>query len=125
MTRCPHKRTLVRTGCCTECGEKTRLGRFFIGEVDSLDPFNAIEVRRILDHGVAGYAELVASVEQVRILARAAWVRSLPLIEDGMSWGDYARTCGMLPPKPGKRAEWTDAVCQAACERLALEYPVP
>jgi hypothetical protein len=72
-------------------------------------------------HGAAAYADIAATMEQVRMLAHAAWVRSLPVWQPDETCGDYAARAGILPPKPGKREQWEDSVWLAAAERMAME----
>jgi hypothetical protein len=72
-------------------------------------------------HGAAAYVDLAATMEQVRMLAHAAWVRSLPVWQPDETCGDYAARAGILPPKPGRREQWEDSVWLAAAERMAIE----
>jgi hypothetical protein len=102
-------------------GRHTTIALSYAKHVTDRVAFAPGEVERCKAHGSAAYEAMAADAEQVRILARAAWIRTLPPYLHGESIGDYAAKAGILPPKPGKRDEWEDSVVQAVCERLMLE----
>lgn len=106
---CPHSFMYVDSRTCTNCSA-------------TLMAFHSWEVEAAKAHGSAAYESMAADVAQVKALARAMWIRTLPLHEHGQTLGDWARVANILPPKPGKREQWADAVLAAACDRLALEY---
>jgi hypothetical protein len=93
-----------------------------VSALDASAAFTPAEVEAAKAHGSRLYQEKSADIEQVRRLARAMWIRTLPLYAAGETIGDYAARAGILPPKPGKRERWADDVLDAACERIALEY---
>lgn len=140
----PCKHPSVTDGLCDECGCRAAalprgLGESRVAQIACLeelvrlDMLTVQDARDLLDppddaerakrFGSAGYEAMAQDVDQVKTLARAAWVRSLPLHVEGETISDYAARAGILPPKPGKREQWADAVLEAACERLALEHP--
>jgi hypothetical protein len=89
--------------------------------VSAIEAFSPSEVEQCKQHGAAAYESMAADIAQVRELARAAWVRSLPVWQPDETCGDYARRAGILPPKPGRREQWEDSVWLAAAERMAME----
>jgi hypothetical protein len=86
-----------------------------------VEAFAPSEVEQCKLHGAGAYESMAADIAQVRELARAAWVRSLPVWQPDETCGDYAHRAGILPPKPGKREQWEDSVWLAAAERMAME----
>lgn len=94
-------------------------GRTFT--VSAIEAFSPAEVEQCKQHGAAAYESMAADIAQVRELARAAWVRSLPTLLPYEALSDYAARANILPPKPGKREQWEDSVRLAAAERMAME----
>lgn len=112
-TNVPCTHYVATDGCCEECGEPVVMQLRFRRD----------EVEQCKLHGAGAYESMAADISQVRELARAAWVRSLPVWQPDETCGDYARRAGILPPKPGRREQWEDSVWLAAAERMAMELP--
>lgn len=58
-------------------------------------------------YGSEQFERLASDLEQVRVLARANWIASLPMVEPGENEADYAARVRMKPPpKNGRRGLW-------------------